>query len=202
MRELNGFKIEEISVFHIAVDLIKNLWVIVMVALSVWIGMGSAAEILHSSYIAWKGKGIVFSAPSGTGKSTQAELWRKHRPGTEIINGDRSILTCERGIPEVYGLPLCGSSEIAVNKRFPLGAVVVLRQAKTNTVRRLGVREAVSLIYSECGLSLWDRDAAANVLDVVSEIAESVPVYCLSCLPHSSAVDAMERALREDFYDV
>jgi len=158
--------------------------------------------ILHSSYIAWKGKGIVFSAPSGTGKSTQAELWRKHRPGTEIINGDRSILTCERGIPEVYGLPLCGSSGIAVNKSFPLGAVVVLRQAKTNTVRRLGVREAVSLIYSECGLSLWDRDAAANVLDVVSEIAESVPVYCLSCLPHSSAVDAMERALREDFYDV
>ena len=140
--------------------------------------------ILHSSYIAWKGKGIVFSAPSGTGKSTQAELWRRHRPGTEIINGDRSILTCERGGPEVYG------------------AVVVLRQAKTNTVRRLGVREAVSLIYSECGLSLWDRDAAANVLDVVSEIAESVPVYCLSCLPHSSAVDVMERALREDFYDV
>ena len=93
--------------------------------------------ILHSSYIAWKGKGIVFSAPSGTGKSTQAELWRKHRPGTEIINGDRSILTCERGIPEVYGLPLCGSSGIAVNKSFPLGAVVVLRQAKTNTVRRL-----------------------------------------------------------------
>lgn len=158
--------------------------------------------ILHSSYIAWKGKGIVFSAPSGTGKSTQAELWRRHRPGTEIINGDRSILTCERGIPEVYGLPLCGSSGIAVNKSFPLGAVVVLRQAKTNTVRRLGVREAVSLIYSECGLSLWDRDAAANVLDVVSEIAESVPVYCLSCLPHSSAVDAMERALRKDFYDV
>ena len=158
--------------------------------------------ILHSSYIAWKGKGIVFSAPSGTGKSTQAELWRKHRPGTEIINGDRSILTCERGIPEVYGLPLCGSSGIAVNKSFPLGAVVVLRQAKTNTVRRLAVREAVSLIYSECGRSLWDRDAAANVLDVVSEIAESVPVYCLSCLPHSSAVDAMERALRKDFYDV
>ena len=158
--------------------------------------------ILHSSYIAWKGKGIVFSAPSGTGKSTQAELWRKHRPGTEIINGDRSILTCERGIPEVYGLPLCGSSGIAVNKSFPLGAVVVLRQAKTNTVRRVGVREAVSLIYSECGLSLWDRDAAANVLDVVSEIAESVPVYCLSCLPHSSAVDEMERALKREFCDM
>ena len=158
--------------------------------------------ILHSSYIAWKEKGIVFSAPSGTGNTRSRVLWRKHRPGTEIINGDRSILTCERGIPEVYGLPLCGSSGIAVNKSFPLGAVVVLRQAKTNTVRRLGVREAVSLIYSECGLSLWDRDAAANVLDVVSEIAESVPVYCLSCLPHSSAVDAMERALREDFYDV
>lgn len=47
MKELNGLKAEEISVFHIAVDLIKNLWVIVMVALSVWIGMGSAADMLY-----------------------------------------------------------------------------------------------------------------------------------------------------------
>lgn len=47
MKELNGLKAEEISVFHIAVDLIKNLWVIVMVALSVWIGLGSAADMLY-----------------------------------------------------------------------------------------------------------------------------------------------------------
>ena len=33
------------------------------------------AVILHSAYIDYKGKAILFSAPSGTGKSTQAELW-------------------------------------------------------------------------------------------------------------------------------
>lgn len=157
--------------------------------------------ILHSSFIVWEGKGIVFSAPSGTGKSTQAELWRRYRPGTEIINGDRSILTCVGGTAQVHGLPLCGSSGIAGNGSFPLEAVVVLRQAKTNTVRRVGVREAVSLIYSECGLSLWDREASMNVLDVVSEIAETIPVYCLSCIPHSSAVDVMERELKEQGND-
>ena len=33
--------------------------------------------VLHSSYVLTKqGEALLFSAPSGTGKSTQAELWR------------------------------------------------------------------------------------------------------------------------------
>ena len=48
--------------------------------------------ILHSSFISRQGEGILFTAPSGTGKSTQADLWKRHEEGVTIINGDRSIL--------------------------------------------------------------------------------------------------------------
>lgn len=47
--------------------------------------------LLHASFIRWQDRGILFSAPSGTGKSTQADLWVRHR-GAEVINGDRAAL--------------------------------------------------------------------------------------------------------------
>ncbi len=45
----------------------------------------------HCSYILHQNRAILFAAPSGTGKSTQAALWEKYR-GAEIIIGDRGLL--------------------------------------------------------------------------------------------------------------
>ena len=67
--------------------------------------------ILHSSLVRWQGKGILFSAPSGTGKSTQASLWEKHM-GAEILNGDRAGIRYVDGRWMAYGLPYAGSSRI------------------------------------------------------------------------------------------
>ena len=47
--------------------------------------------ILHSSFISWQNNGILFTAPSGTGKSTQADLWKKYEDA-DIYNGDRTII--------------------------------------------------------------------------------------------------------------
>ena len=49
------------------------------------------AFVLHGAHIVVDGEAIVFSAPSGTGKSTQAELWRRHRSAA-VINGDRVLV--------------------------------------------------------------------------------------------------------------
>ena len=80
--------------------------------------------ILHSSFIEWHNQGIVFTAPSGTGKSTQASLWQKYEHA-KIINSDRSILYFNKNnILMSCGLPFCGSSNINLNKEFPLKAIV------------------------------------------------------------------------------
>ena len=46
---------------------------------------------LHSSYIIYHDKAILFTGPSGIGKTTQAELWRDYQ-GAEIINGDVTLI--------------------------------------------------------------------------------------------------------------
>ena len=65
--------------------------------------------ILHCAYINHRGKGILFSAPSGVGKSTQAALWEKYR-GSEIVNGDRTLLRKKEGKWLACAWPVCGSS--------------------------------------------------------------------------------------------
>lgn len=151
--------------------------------------------ILHSSFIESEGGGIVFSAPSGTGKSTQAELWRKYISQTEIINGDRSILACENGHVHAYGLPLCGSSGIALNKHCILRAAVILRQGAENRVRRIKRRDAFAKLLSECTVTVWDQERMSIVADVLKEIVETVPVYYFSCTPNRSAVGVLREAI-------
>ena len=54
------------------------------------LAVNAGGIIFHSAYIGFRNEGILFTAPSGTGKSTQAELWRKWREA-DVINGDRSL---------------------------------------------------------------------------------------------------------------
>lgn len=49
------------------------------------------ALVLHCAYMQREGKAILFSAPSGTGKTTQATLWEKHC-GTRVVNGDKALI--------------------------------------------------------------------------------------------------------------
>lgn len=153
------------------------------------------AVILHSAYIDYKGKAILFSAPSGTGKSTQAELWRMNREGTEVVNGDRSILTCRDGIPEANGLPFCGTSKIYKKKTLPIRAIVVLRQGKQNVIHRLQPLEAVQWLLSECNVMFGIRQDVENTMDLLTELVQSVPVFWFFCLPDVSAVSVLEQAL-------
>ena len=78
--------------------------------------------MLHASYALTDKGGIVFCAPSGKGKSTQADLWQRHR-GAEVINGDRAILrpTEEDGVL-VYSMPFAGTSGICKNRDSSLRA--------------------------------------------------------------------------------
>ena len=63
--------------------------------------------VIHAAAIECEGKGIVFSAPSGTGKSTQANLWKVHKKA-KILNGDRPVIRVPEERSYVYGTPWSG----------------------------------------------------------------------------------------------
>lgn len=158
------------------------------------------AIVLHSAYLKNGNTAILFSAPSGVGKSTQASLWEKYRGG-QTMNGDRSLLIRseeEGGVWYANGWPVCGSSEICNNITMPVRAIVMLSQAPVNKVRRLSAFEAFRLVFEQVTANGWNPDFVGLVMDEVEQLISEVPVYHLACTISEEAVTCLEEALNAE----
>lgn len=154
------------------------------------------ALVLHGSFIKVGGKAIIFTAPSGTGKSTQAALWEKHR-GAVICNGDKTGLRVKDGVLRAYGLPFCGTSGICCNTSLPAAAIVHLSQAPENTVARLSTIQAIQSVMQNVYADRCVPEEWQQVMNLVLDVVSAVPVYHLACTPDERAVAALEQALAD-----
>ena len=154
----------------------------------------SDALILHSAYMCRDGKAILFSAPSGTGKSTQADLWTKYR-GTRTVNGDKSLLVRRQDGWYAYGWPICGSSEICYNESYPIQAIVMIHQAKENSIERLGVAGAVKRLLSQITMNMWNTEFQLKTIDKIVQLVMEIPVYEMGCDISENAVKCLETIL-------
>lgn len=152
------------------------------------------AVFLHASFIVVEGKAILFTAPKQIGKSTQAALWQRHR-NARIINGDRALLRYVDGVWTAFGSPYCGTSEFCENGAYPIAAIVLLSQGKTNTIRPARVREAAAAFLDGC--SYDPEQHTEQVLDIALDVWKRLPILCLSCLPDETAVTCLEQALNQ-----
>ena len=152
--------------------------------------------LLHSSFIVRNGQGILFTAPSGAGKSTQADLWHQHRRA-EIINGDRAAICVRQERIYAAGVPFSGSSHYCENKTVPLAAVVYLAQAPVTAVHRLRGIQAFRRIWEGISLNTWDKEDVEQAAALVEQIAVDVPVLYMPCTPDESAVTALEEELKK-----
>lgn len=150
--------------------------------------------LLHASWIEYDGAAILFTAPSETGKSTQAELWCRNQ-GAELINGDRAAVRIFDDGIKVCGIPFSGSSPVRKNKTMPLRAIVYLTQASTNTVSRLRGRYAFQRVWEGCTVALWDREDVELTTQTVSDVIGCIPVYQLDCTPDVRAVNLLKSFL-------
>ena len=149
---------------------------------------------LHSAHVSAGGRALLFSAPSGTGKSTQAGLWEKHA-GSEVINGDRTLLRKRDGVWHAYGCPMCGTSGIHKQGCEPIHAIVMLSQGTENTVKRLTPGEAFQRIYPEITVPRWNRELVLLAMELLDDVMARVPIYALSCTPDERAVTALRGAI-------
>lgn len=151
----------------------------------------------HASQISYGGRGIVFTAPSGIGKTTQAKLWQKTR-GAELLCNDRTLIRKRDGKWQTYGYPLDGSEPVRSTKVTPLGCIVLLQQAEENQVERLKGSKAVAGLMSQLVIDAWDIDARNRTIELLIELLGEIPVYRLSCTPQEDAVECLENKLLEE----
>lgn len=149
---------------------------------------------LHASYVKWKEKALIFTAPKQTGKSTQAALWEEYNHA-EVINGDRVLIRKIDGIWMACGSPYSGSSKISKNLKTPIGAIVILSQAEENHLRQANKLESLIALMEGCSYSAFEEESVIIMSEVANEILQDVPFYKLACLPDKTAVDILEESL-------
>ncbi len=79
---------------------------------------------LHSASNYYQEKAWLYSASSGTGKTTHVKLWEKLY-AVQVLNGDLNLLGMEKDEVFVYGIPWCGTSGVYTTKKYPLGGIIL-----------------------------------------------------------------------------
>lgn len=150
--------------------------------------------LLHASLIKYNDLTIAFAGPSGIGKSTQADLWKRCL-GAEILNGDRAALRMTPKGWFAYGSPYAGTSGIYKKGGAPLGAIVLLEQAEENSLHRLTETESFRRLYPEFSLHHWDSAFVAEATDLALCLLAQTPVYLLRCRPEEDAALLLKKGL-------
>ena len=150
---------------------------------------------LHCSCLKYKDDAIIFTAPSGTGKSTHATLWRRHfGDKVEMINDDKPLVREKDGSFVIYGTPWNGKHGLGNNISAPIKAVVFLRQAPENTVAPVSEVEALTLLLQQTVFPS-EKAQLSKLLDMLGRLVETVPMYRLGCTISDEAVTTIFDAI-------
>lgn len=144
---------------------------------------------LHCASIKYNGKAYLFTAPSGTGKTTHIKLWIEHMGNrVEVINGDKPILRRKDNEIIVYGTPWQGKENYGSNINAPLGGIFLLRRAEKNTVTKATAKESLPFLLSQT-LRLNKKENMIKIFEMLEYIVKSTPIYNLNCNMDKQALD-------------
>lgn len=153
--------------------------------------------LFHSSAVALEGKAYLFAAPSGTGKSTHARLWRQRfGEAVTILNDDKPLLRFEpSGQVLACGTPYAGKEDLHANRMVPVAGILVLYQNPENVIRPMTAREALPVFYQQSYRGLADPVLIRRSLDLMVRLTR-LPVYRLGCTISAEAAELALRTLK------
>lgn len=136
--------------------------------------------LLHSSCVVRDGLAYLFSAPSGTGKSTHTNLWVKNFPDAFILNDDKPAILINHHSVIASGTPFSGKTSLNHNSTFPIKGICFLKRAKDNKIKKITKKEALYLILNS---TIRPNDASNMDLlfSSVDEVLNKVDCYELEC---------------------
>ena len=137
--------------------------------------------LMHGSAISMDGEVYLFTAPSGTGKSTHTRLWREaFGERTMMINDDKPMLKISPDGVEVYGTPWRGKHRLGGNAHGPLKAIIDLTRDTENHIERISASDAFPIIKMQA-VVFHDVGLMTKILSLEKILMESIPFYRLGC---------------------
>lgn len=144
--------------------------------------------LFHGSVVAVDGAGYLFTAKSGTGKSTHTRLWREYFGERAImVNDDKPLLRVSENDIMVYGTPWNGKHRLGTNTSVPLKALCILERAEKNHICRINKSAAYNMLIQQV-YKPGSPQKLLQTLQLVDRLAENVKLYNLGCNMDISAV--------------
>ena len=158
------------------------------------------AFIFHGSAIEYDNNAYIFSAPSGTGKSTHVNnLIKLLGDKIRYINDDKPIIKIENGVPFVYGSPWQGKHFLGNNIKAKLKGVISLHRGEENKVNKLSFMEFLPSLLEQAQKPNTLKEGQI-LLNMIFSISNSkVNFYSLYCNKEpSSAKTTYEYILKDN----
>ena len=143
---------------------------------------------LHASAVVYEGEAYLFSAPSGTGKSTHTAFWRERFPESYILNDDKPVLWPKKECITVWGTPFAGKTNLQVNRGVPLKGICFLKQGYENQMRRLNEGEALAFLLNNT-YRPKDSEGMNRLLAMMEQVMRQTNIYEMSCTRELEAAE-------------
>lgn len=143
--------------------------------------------VFHGALISYRGEGYLFTAKSGTGKTTHINNWLKEFPGCVIVNGDKPILRIDGEKVVGYGTPWQGKEGYGHNTSVAIKAIVILERSKQNEICEIEYSQAWQQLLSQ-SYRPKDQNGIQRALKSVMQMNGKVHFFKLGCnMSQSSA---------------
>lgn len=137
--------------------------------------------LFHGSVIAVDGQGFLFTAKSGTGKSTHTRLWREYFGDKAImVNDDKPLLKITDNGVIAYGTPYNGKHQLGCNMSVPLKALCIITRGEKNRIVRIEKADAYAMLLQQVYRPIKTLQMA-KTLRLIDELAVNVELYRLTC---------------------
>ena len=154
--------------------------------------------MLHASAVVVDDGAYLFSAASGTGKSTHTQLWLElFGERAFILNDDKPAIRIIDNAIYAYGTPWSGKYDISVNKAVRLKGICFLNRGKSNKIERLDFQTAVIRLYHGT-LKKLDANQTQKSFDIIEQIVKGIPVYEMFCTPDIEAAKIAFNTMKDN----
>lgn len=153
--------------------------------------------LFHGSCVAVDGRGYLFTARSGTGKSTHTGLWRELLGDRAVmVNDDKPLIRVnEDGTATACGTPWDGKHRLSSNIAVPLKAICILERAGKNTIRPVSLENAYPMLLQQAYRPM-DAAALRKTLNLLDRLAPAIGLWRLGCTIDIEAARIAYEAMR------
>lgn len=154
--------------------------------------------LFHGSAVAVDGETYLFTAKSGTGKSTHTRFWReKFGERAVMVNDDKPLIHVgEDKKMTIYGTPWNGKHRLGTNIGLPLKAVCILTRDSCNHIEKITASEAFPMLLQQSNRPA-EPQLLMRTLDLLDALSANVGLYRLGCLPNLEAADVAYAGMQD-----